>query len=155
MKAKVLKFTKKIFDGNTHFFHGRRPISRKISRPWNHELSWIALQIKVEVYKKFATCYSDFDSSSKLCEVNVAIPTIALPVQQSPHIDQPHSPSPTASGSTQPFCHSTLSGQTDIQTHRPTDGLGDRSVWWALTLAVLIQSDALIILTPCTIFRCR
>ena len=48
---------------------------------------------------------------------------------------------------------------TDIQTHthRLTDGLGDRSVKWALTLAVLIQSDVLIILLEhqCTIFYCR
>ena len=34
-----------------------------------------------------------------------------------PSLDQPHSPSQTASGSNQLFCHSTLSGQTD----RPTD----------------------------------
>ena len=41
MKLKALKFTKKI----THFteisvFHGRRPISRKMPRPWNRELGW-------------------------------------------------------------------------------------------------------------------
>jgi len=37
-------------------------------------------------------------------------------------LDRPHSPSQTAPGSNQPFCHSTLSGQTDrpsdTQTHR-------------------------------------
>ena len=49
----------------------------------------------------------------------------------------------TASGSIQPFCHSTLSRQTDRQTHRPTDGTDDRSTPLALTLAVLIDSDAL------------
>jgi len=40
-----------------------------------------------------------------------------------PSLDRPHSPSKTASGSYQPFCHSTLSGLTDRHTHRPTDGL--------------------------------
>ena len=38
--------------------------------------------------------------------------------------------------STQPFCHSTLSRQTDRHTERPTDGLGDRSVRIARTLAI-------------------
>ena len=33
-----------------------------------------------------------------------------------PSLDRPHSPSQTVSGSTQPFCHNTLCGQTD----RPT-----------------------------------
>ena len=47
-----------------------------------------------------------------------------------------------ASESTQPFCHSTLSDRhTDTHTHRPTNGLGDRSVRRALTLAELIHSD--------------
>jgi len=35
---------------------------------------------------------------------------------------------------------------THTDTHRPIDGLRDRSVRWVLTLAVLIESDALIIL---------
>ena len=45
-------------------------------------------------------------------------------------LDRPHLPSQTASRSTQPFCHSTLSRQTDRPTHkhRPTDGLGNRSI---------------------------
>ena len=35
-----------------------------------------------------------------------------------PSLNRPHSPTiPTASGSIQPFCHSTLSGQTDQPTH--------------------------------------
>ena len=42
-----------------------------------------------------------------------------------PPLDRPHSPSETASGPILPFFHSTLSGQTDRQTHRPTDGLCD------------------------------
>ena len=32
-----------------------------------------------------------------------------------PSLDRPNSPSQTASGSVQPFCHNTLSGQTDRQ----------------------------------------
>jgi len=35
-------------------------------------------------------------------------------------LDRPHSPSQTASGSNQPFCHITLSGQTDRHTHTHT-----------------------------------
>jgi len=35
--------------------------------------------------------------------------------------DRPHSSPQTASGSTQPFCHNTLSGQTDRLTDRQTD----------------------------------
>ena len=62
-----------------------------------------------------------------------------------PSLNQPYSPSQTASGSTQPFCHSTLSGQTDRSTHRLTDRIGDRSVRTALTVAILIESDVLII----------
>jgi len=45
-----------------------------------------------------------------------------------PSLDQPHSPPQTASGSTQPFCHSTLSEQTDRQKDQPTDGLGEKPV---------------------------
>jgi len=60
-----------------------------------------------------------------------------------PSIDRPHFPSQTTSGSTQPFCHSILSGQTDNQTHRPTDGLGECSIPIPRTLAILIDSDAL------------
>ena len=47
-----------------------------------------------------------------------------------PYLHRPHSPSQTASGSSQPFCHNTLPGQTDRHrhTHGPADGLGDRSV---------------------------
>jgi len=33
-------------------------------------------------------------------------------------LDRHHSPSQMASESNQPFCHSTLSGQTDTQTDR-------------------------------------
>jgi len=40
-----------------------------------------------------------------------------------PSLDRLHSPSRTASGSNQPFCHSTLSGPTGRQTDRPTDRL--------------------------------
>jgi len=37
---KITDFTE--FHGNTEIgvFHGRRPISRKMSRPWNRELGW-------------------------------------------------------------------------------------------------------------------
>ena len=58
-------------------------------------------------------------------------------------LDRPYSPLQTASGSRQAFCHSTVSGQTDTQTHRVTNGLGDVSVRRALMLATLIESDAL------------
>jgi len=39
-----------------------------------------------------------------------------------------------ASGSNQPFCHSTLSGHTNRHTDRPTHGIGDKSIPTALTL---------------------
>ena len=45
-----------------------------------------------------------------------------------PSLDRPHSPPKTASRSNQPFCQSTLCGQTD----RPTDRPGECSVPWAL-----------------------
>jgi len=45
-----------------------------------------------------------------------------------PSIDRPHSPSQTASGSNQLFCHNTLSGQTDRQTYAQTDRLYRRQV---------------------------
>ena len=35
-----------------------------------------------------------------------------------PSLDRPHSPPQTALRSNQPFCHSTLFGQTDAQTDR-------------------------------------
>jgi len=42
--------------------------------------------------------------------------------------------------------HNTLSGQTHRPTHRPTDGIDDRSTPLALTLAILIESDSLTML---------
>jgi len=47
-----------------------------------------------------------------------------------PSFDRPHSPPQTASGSNHPFYHyhSTLCGQTDAQTDRPTDGLGQKPI---------------------------
>jgi len=61
-----------------------------------------------------------------------------------------HHPSPyqRASGSTRPFCHNTLRTErpTHRHTHSPTDGIGDRSVRTVRTLAMLIESDALIII---------
>ena len=38
-----------------------------------------------------------------------------------PSLDRPHSPSQTASGSNQPFCHNTISGQTSTQTDTQSD----------------------------------
>jgi len=53
-------------------------------------------------------------------------------------LDRPLSPPQTAFRSTQPFCQCTLSGQTDQQTetHWPIDGLGNRSITWALMLTI-------------------
>ena len=47
-----------------------------------------------------------------------------------PFLNRPHSPSQTASGSNQPFCHSTLSGPTDrlTDTHTQTDRWARRQV---------------------------
>jgi len=58
-----------------------------------------------------------------------------------PSFDQPHSPSQTASGSTQPFCHSTLSDR-HTDAHTQTDRWARRQVseTSVRTLAVLIQS---------------
>jgi len=44
------------------------------------------------------------------------------PLSNIPSLDRPHSPSQTASGSNQPFCHNTLSSQTDQQTDRTIHG---------------------------------
>jgi len=80
-------------------------------------------------------------------------PKLPLLLRRSPphlihsSLDRTHSPSETASGSNQPSCHSTLSGPTDRHTHRPTDGLGDRSTPLTLTLAILIERDALEIMS--------
>ena len=43
MKVKALKFTKITDFTEMGIFHGRRPISRKMSRPWNRELGWSLL----------------------------------------------------------------------------------------------------------------
>jgi len=51
-----------------------------------------------------------------------------------------------ASGSTRPFCHNKIYGQTDKPTHRPTDRIGGRSVRIVLTLDILIESNTLIII---------
>jgi len=44
----------------------------------------------------------------------------SLPDLIHPSVNQPHSPSQTVSGYNQPFCHRTLSRQTDWQTDRHT-----------------------------------
>jgi len=70
------------------------------------------------------------------------LPLQRLPPLSNTPIPRPTSPSQTVYGSNQPFCHSTLSGQTSRQTDRPTDGIGERSTPLALALAILIESDA-------------
>ena len=56
-------------------------------------------------------------------QIHPKLPKLLIPPQRSPpnlihpSLDRPHSPSQTASTSNQPFCHSTLSGPTDKQTH--------------------------------------
>ena len=56
----------------------------------------------------------------------------------------PTLPSQTASGSNQPFCHSTLSRQTDRPTHRPIDGIDVSSIIHdRLSSLLLIESDML------------
>ena len=70
------------------------------------------------------------------------LPKLALPLWQStppsntPILNRPHSPFQMAFGSSQPFCHSTLSGQTDTDTHthRLTDGISNRSMLIVLML---------------------
>ena len=53
MNVKALKFTKNHrFHGISRiwaFFHGRRPIPRKMSRPWSRELGWSLHIIQVAV----------------------------------------------------------------------------------------------------------
>jgi len=64
-----------------------------------------------------------------------------------PSLDRPHSPFQTASGSNQPFCHSTLSGQTDWQTERWS---GRPARIMSALLTMLIESD---VLTTTTVLR--
>ena len=45
-------------------------------------------------------------------ECSTFIPKLPLLLRRSPSLDRRHSPPQTASGSNQPFCHSTLSGHT-------------------------------------------
>jgi len=61
-------------------------------------------------------------------------------------LDRPHSPSKTASGSSQPFCHSTLSGQTNRPTHTQTDRWDRWQVSKKSAYArSIVESDTLII----------
>ena len=39
-------------------FHGRRPISRKMSRPWNHELGWSLTSSNIFVPSTHSVCES-------------------------------------------------------------------------------------------------
>jgi len=61
-------------------------------------------------------------------------PQLPLPLRWSPPLSNTPIPRPTpltipmASGSNQPFCHSTLSGQTDRLTHRQTNRWASRQV---------------------------
>ena len=50
-------------------------------------------------------------------------------------LDRPHSPPQTASGSNQPFCHSTFFGHTD----RPTEEMDDRHVKIPAHALLIIQ----------------
>jgi len=58
-----------------------------------------------------------------------------------PSLDRRRSPPQTASGSSQPFCHSTLSKQTDTQTDTQTD-IGDKRQVYSKSHLRLIVSDA-------------
>jgi len=63
MKVKIsVKITD--FTEMGHQFHGRRPISRKMSRPWNRGLGWSLViielfSVSVTVLSQF-TCLMDF-----------------------------------------------------------------------------------------------
>jgi len=76
-------------------------------------------------------------------------PKTSLSLRRSPPLSNTPIPRPTpltiptTSGSDQPFCHSTLSGQTDRQTHRQTDRWARRQVSKISAYAHLIESDAL------------
>ena len=80
--------------------------------------------------------------------------TAPSPWARGPHLlhpcrGRPHSPSQTACRSNQPFCHSTLSGQTDQQTdrwthtHTQTDRWARRQVRNMSAYAHYIDSDVL------------
>jgi len=60
-----------------------------------------------------------------------------------PSLDRPHLPSQTASGSNQPFCHSTLSGPTDRPTdrHTQTDRWARRHVYTISAYARYIDRE--------------
>jgi len=61
-----------------------------------------------------------------------------------PSFDRPYSPSQTASGSNQPFCHNTLCGPKDRPTDRQTDRWSRRMFHnTSAPLAMLIESDPL------------
>ena len=79
--------------------------------------------------------YDDYDEVwSRVSEYQSYL-AIMPPSIIHPSVYRPHSPSQTASGPSQPFCHSTLSRQTNTQTD---SAIGDRSVRSPCTLAILI-----------------
>ena len=92
----------------------------------------------------FVHCHSPMGELAQIepcptiCCVNYSAHNL---IQQS--LDQPHSPLQTASGSSQPFCHSTLSGHRQT----PTDRWSRWQTYTKSAYTLLIESDALIIIT--------
>jgi len=86
-----------------------------------------------------------YNGTPQIHPQNCPFPFDITTPSNTPSLDQSHSPSQMASRSIQSFCHRTLSGPTDRQTHCPEDGLGDRSVRIPCMLAVLTESDTVII----------
>jgi len=75
-----------------------------------------------ESFGKSASLPIGYSGTSQIHPRNSPSPSTITTHLIHPSIDRPHSPSSqTASGSNQPFCQSTLSGQTDQHTHTQTD----------------------------------
>jgi len=113
------------------------PSNTRMSKPTplnNPTNSSISSCTSTQLWNKVPIAYNGMP---QIHPQNCPFPSTITTPSNTPILDRPHSSSQTASGSNQPYCHNTLSGQTHTQTDRQTDGIDDSSIPWALMLTIL------------------
>jgi len=114
-------------------------ISGHCAQAWRHPQNWKYKNIWEELRRKGPTGYN---GTPQLHPQNCPFPfDDNHPHIIHPFLDRPHSPPLTASGSNQPFCHSTLSGHTDRPTDRQTGRWDRRQVYTISAYARYIDRE--------------
>jgi len=119
---------------------------------WHYgdDLIWLHKSSQSNLGRAYRSCTTTQQSPHWLQWDAPSSPSkLHLPLRRSPPLSNTSIPRPTPLTKRHPDPLSRFATvhfpdqQTDRPTHRPTDELGNRSTWLVLTLAILLESDAL------------